>query len=138
MRVVGLEIAQRVAPLGAVAVGDLHSPQLAHRRRQIDERIVRAFGQVERRRMIGVAGDREGRAVLEDSGGGGEREPAGREQVAVDRHLDHAPRVRAQRGRARPQHRFRPAVLLLEVLGAKEHSFLPDDPVGPRHVSAKR
>ena len=77
MRVVGLEgLAARSGPPVAV-VGDLHRARLADRQRQIDERVARALRQVERRRMVGLAGQRERRAVLEHAGGRCQREAAG-------------------------------------------------------------
>ena len=133
MGVVGLEIAQRVAAVDAVAGGDLDRAGLTHRRRQIDHRVARTLLQVERGRVIGLAGDGEGGPVLEHTGRRGQREPAGRQQVAVDRHLGYSPGMRTQFRGSRTHQRFHPAILLLEVLGAQEHALLPDNPVGPRH-----
>ena len=132
VRVVSFELAQRVAAFAAVH-GDLDSSGLADRGGEIDDGIARALGQIERRRMIGFARDRERRAVLEDADRRAQRKPAGRQQVAIDRHLDDAPGVRTQRRRAGPHQHLQPAILLLEMLGAQKHAFLPDDPVRPCH-----
>ena len=135
MRVVRLERPRGVAALGG-AVGDLDRARLADRQREIDQHVARALRQLERRRMVGLAGQRERRAVLEHAGGGGERETAGAEQVAIERVFHQAPGMRPQRLHAAAHKLLRPAILLLEVLRAQEHALLPDHAVRPAHRSA--
>ena len=135
VRVVGLERPCGVAALGG-AVGDLDRARLADRQRQVDQHVARAVRQFERRRMVGLAGQRERRAVLEHAGGGCEREAAGAEQVAIQRVVHQPPGMRPQRLHAAAHQLLRPAILLLEVLRAQEHALLPDHAVRPAHRSA--
>ena len=50
-------------------VGDFDAAGLTDRQREIDQRVARAVGHVDRRGMVGFAGQHEGRAVLEHAGG---------------------------------------------------------------------
>ena len=59
--------------------------------------------------------------------------PAGAEQVTIQRILDQAPGMRAKCLHTAAHKLLRPAVLLLEVLRAQEHAFLPNHAVRPAH-----
>src|SRR4029077_17893778 len=87
-------------------------------------------------RLVGLARQGEGCTVLEHAAAACQGELAGAEQVAVDRRLRQAPAMRTQRGGAVAHQGFEPAVLLLEVLRPQEHSFQPDDAVGPGHADS--
>ncbi len=65
--VVRLERMRAVTAFGTV-VGDFHPAGLADRQRQIHQRVARAVRDIERRRMVGLAGQHERRAVLEHAG----------------------------------------------------------------------
>jgi hypothetical protein len=88
MRVEGLEAAHAVPGIRHVRAfgeGDLRAARLAHRECQVDDAVARALRQVERRRLVGMAGHGEGGAVLHDAGGGRNRELPRRQQVTVER-----------------------------------------------------
>ena len=86
-------------------------------------------GQVERHRLVGLAGQGERRAVLEHAAAALQRELAGGEQVAVDHPLGQSPAMRTQGGGPVAHQRFEPSILLLEVLRPQEHPFQPDNTV---------
>jgi len=81
----------------------------------------------------GLARDRKWRAVFENADGRAQRKSSGRQQIAIDHHLHHTPRVGTECSSPGPHHHLQPAILLLEMLGAQKHAFLPDDPIRPRH-----
>ena len=83
--------------------------------------------------MVRLARNDERGAVLEHTGCRGYGETTGGEQVAVQRVIDQSPWIRTQRLHARAHKLLHPAVLLLEMLRAQEHAFLPDHAVSPAH-----
>ena len=124
---------QVVAPVAYPGRRDLHRARLAHRQGEIHDRVARRLRQVQRRRLVGLVWQRERRAVLEHTRRLRQRKTPGRQQVAIHRHLRQAPGMGPQRRGALARQRLQPAVLLLEMLRAQEHAFLPDHAVGPRH-----
>jgi hypothetical protein len=83
--------------------------------------------------MIGILGNAEGRAILEDAAAGDDAELADGEQIAVDLEVDDAPGMRAHAVDAAAHQLLDIAVELLEMLRPKEHSLGPDDLVIPMH-----
>ena len=96
MGVVGLEAALLVAAFGGAVGRDLDRSGLSHRQHEIDDGVARRLRQVERNRLVGLAGQGERRAVLEHAAAACQGELAGAEQVAVDRRLGQAPAMRTQ------------------------------------------
>ena len=102
MGVEGFETLQPVAGAATVRAfgeGDLRAARLADRRRQVHHRVAGALRQVERQRLVGLAGNGEGGAVLQHASGIGEgeffRRPAGRGRAtAPSRPMDVGAAVR--------------------------------------------
>src|SRR5712671_1467468 len=87
--------------------------------------------------MIGVLGDAEGRAVIEDTAAADHREFADGEEIAVDLDVDDAPGMRTHAIDATAHELFDIAVELLEMLGPEEHPLGPYDFVIPVHKTSK-
>ena len=83
--------------------------------------------------MVGILGNAERRAVLEDAAATDQRELADGEQVAVDLDVDQSPVMRPHALDAGAHQLFDIAVELLEMLGPEEHPLGPDDLVIPVH-----
>jgi hypothetical protein len=136
-RIAGLEFVRAIARhrLLGVALDEILGARLARRQRQIDDAVPGVLGHLERRRMVGVVGQAEGRAVLQNAVARGERELAERQQVVVDRQFPDAPGVRPQAADLAADQLFDVAVVLLKMLWLQKQTFGPDDFVVPGHVT---
>ena len=133
----GIESLERFGGVAAFGrgVGNLYRAGLTDGQCEINQHVARVVRDIQRRGMIGLSRQNEGRAVFEYPGGGCQREAAGRQQIAIQRIFDQAPGMRPQGLHPTAHKLFRPAVLLLEMLRAQEHTFLPYHAVGPTHRS---
>jgi hypothetical protein len=138
----GLEALLRVARTRIVGTcllqRDFVVAILMQRQRQVNNRVAGALRQIQRQRCIRAAWNGEWRAVLHDSGCHRQGKAPGRQQVAIDRQLSQAPRMRAQRSRSGLQLPSDVPILLLEVLRPEEHAFLPHHLVMPEHSTPLR
>ena len=100
---------------------------------QHDPGVARVGGDVERGGRRIVVGNAEGRAVGQQTAGGGDGDLAQRQRLPVQNQLRHAPVIRAQVAAGLPDEGFEIAILLLEVLGTQEHPLGPHNLAVPAH-----
>ena len=110
---------------------------MAHRQRHIDRAVAGVLGQVQGRGMIHVEGNIEGGTVLENASALRYREFPNTQEFMVDPKLGDAPSVGPQCCDPLADQVLEIAVLLLKMLGLKEHAFRPHHFVVPRHAHTR-
>ncbi len=128
------------ADIGAAAdragAQGLDAAGLTHGKRQIDHRVARIFRQIERRRVIGILGNTERRAVIENAATMCYREFPDGEELAVELDALDAPGMRADAADAPAHEMLYIAIELLEMLRPEEHALGPNDFIIPGHRGA--
>jgi hypothetical protein len=117
-----------------LVVARFRDARSAHGQRQRDQRIARAFRNIERLGQIVVGGQIERRAVGHHARARQQRDLAELEQLLVDLERGQPPAIRTQSRSPRFQLRLQIAVVLLQMLRLQEHPLRPDDFAVPGHV----
>ncbi len=117
----------------ASAGGHIRLARLPGRQGEIDNGVLDAFVEIERRRQVGIFRRFEGRSIGKNAAQVRQGELTYRQRAAVNADFGDAPRIRREVACGVAHQAFGPAVGLLKMLNAKKHALAPGNTVLMSH-----